>query len=218
MTTYLLSPANLGGVRGKQLLSGQSQFPLALRLRGEGAPLGELFSFVSALYFRGKLTYATTFAGPARERVRVITSNRGLMAPEAVMTATDLAGFGACEIDPAEARYADPLRRDLAGLPPGPVVFLGSLATGKYLEILAAALGPRLVAPVRFVGLGDMSRGSLLLEAARTGRELEYRAGATTRGPRAAARISRYFPVARLPRKTTGPGGSPAKSRRRGSA
>jgi hypothetical protein len=186
VTTFLLSPANLGGVRGEQLLSGRSEFPLALRLRSQGAPLGEIFSFVSALYFRGKLTYATTFAGAAPERVWIITSNRGLMAPGAMMTVTDLAGFGSCEIDPAEARYAEPLRRDLAGLPPGPVVFLGSLATGKYLEILAA-LGSRLVAPARFLGLGDMSRGSLLLEAARTGRELEYRAAAplwSPRGPR----------------------------------
>ena len=174
LLTFLLSPANLGGVRGKLLLSGKGQFPLARRLHEGGAPLGDVFAFVSGLYFRGKLTYATTFVGAVADRVRIITSNRGLVAPDTMVTAADLAAFGACDLDPADPRYAEPLRRDLASLADGPVVLLGSLATGKYLEILVAVLGERLVAPASFVGLGDMSRGSLLLQAARAGRELAY--------------------------------------------
>jgi hypothetical protein len=35
---------------------------MARRLRQGGVPLGELFSFMSGLYFRGKLAYARAFA------------------------------------------------------------------------------------------------------------------------------------------------------------
>src|SRR5437773_2579771 len=61
---FLLSPANASGIRAKLLFSGKGQFDLARRLMDTGAPLGELFSFMSALYFRGKLVYAATFAHP----------------------------------------------------------------------------------------------------------------------------------------------------------
>ena len=63
---FLLSPANCGGSRAKQALSPNAQFALAAALRSpDGAPLGDLFSFVSGLYFRGKLTYARRFAAVA---------------------------------------------------------------------------------------------------------------------------------------------------------
>src|SRR5260370_41751989 len=63
-TIFLLSPANLAGVRGKCLLQGSSRFELSLRLQSSQATLGEIFSFVSGLYFRGKLAHATQFALP----------------------------------------------------------------------------------------------------------------------------------------------------------
>ncbi|MEO8030488.1 MAG: hypothetical protein ABJC74_02480 [Gemmatimonadota bacterium] len=180
--TFLLSPAHLGGVRGGQLLNPAAGFPLAQRLHGSGgATLGELFSFVSALYFRGKLAYASRFAPPAG-RILVITSNRGLLPPSALMRPADLAGFGAVDIDPDDPRYADPLRRDLRTLPGGPVLFLGSLATPKYLAILEPELGARLLVPGDFAGLGDMSRGSRLLRAAAAGQPLAYR-GTAGRSP-----------------------------------
>src|SRR5947207_11485695 len=60
---FLLSPANCGGTRAKQVLSPRATFALATRLQSdEGVAIGELFSFVSGLYFRGKLTYARRFA------------------------------------------------------------------------------------------------------------------------------------------------------------
>ena len=59
---FLLSPASTAGKRCQQLLSKRAEFELAVRLRLEGASLGEVFSFLSALYFRGKLTYARAFA------------------------------------------------------------------------------------------------------------------------------------------------------------
>jgi len=54
------------------------------------------------------------------------------------------------------------------------VVLLGSVASGKYLDILLPVFGDRLRFPAIFAGLGDMSRGGLLLRAARADRELEY--------------------------------------------
>ncbi len=54
------------------------------------------------------------------------------------------------------------------------VVLLGSVATGKYVDVLLEALGDRLVFPIEFLGRGDMSRGAMLLRAVREERELEY--------------------------------------------
>jgi len=63
---YLLSPANVHGKRAQRVKRAEATFDLAARLRTQGAPLGEVFSFMSGLYFRGKLTYAKTFgAAPA---------------------------------------------------------------------------------------------------------------------------------------------------------
>ena len=60
---FLLSPANCGGTRARQVVSPDARFALAERLRSrEGAQLGEVFAFVSGLYFRGKLAYARRFA------------------------------------------------------------------------------------------------------------------------------------------------------------
>src|SRR5438132_10431681 len=50
---FLLSPANISGERAKLLLRESAAFPLAQRLQSQGAPLGEVFSFISGLYFRG---------------------------------------------------------------------------------------------------------------------------------------------------------------------
>jgi hypothetical protein len=61
---FLLSPANASGVRARLVLGDSGRTELAQRLRNEGAPLGEVFSFISGLYFRGKLTYARAYANP----------------------------------------------------------------------------------------------------------------------------------------------------------
>src|ERR1700722_18726066 len=92
---FLLSPANATGVRGRLILGDTAQSPLAQRLRGEGAPLGEVFSFISGLYFRGKLAYAQRFA-EARNGIQgafVITASGGLIPPETMITAEDLAAL-----------------------------------------------------------------------------------------------------------------------------
>ena len=66
------------------------------------------------------------------------------------------------------------------------VVLLGSIASGKYVDVLLEVFGERLRFPQAFIGRGDMSRGGLLLRQVTAGEELEYIAvaGAVRRGPR----------------------------------
>lgn len=171
----------------------RATFPLAERLRSaEGLPLGDAFSFLSGLYFRGKLAYASRFGRtiPGRPAALVITSNRGLVPADTAIGISDLREFGTVDIRPDDDRYREPLERDaraIADEPDTSVVLLGSVATGKYVDVLLRIFGERLLFPSRFVGRGDMSRGALLLRAARDGTELDYQpvAGAVRRGPRA---------------------------------
>ncbi len=156
------------------LLNEEADFPLARSIRDErGAPLGEVFSFLSGLYFRGKLSYAARFGRPG-DGIQVITTDRGLLPIDTPITAADLRSFSELAIDIHDQRYRDALERDLRLLTDERIVFLGSIATRKYLGILFEILGERLYYPAAFVGLGDMSRGAMLLEAVRTGRELSY--------------------------------------------
>jgi hypothetical protein len=64
--------------------------------------------------------------------------------------------------------------------------------------VLLDVFGDALRFPGDFVGRGDMSRGGLLLRAARAGVELDYRpvGGAARRGPRP-AKLPRAKPGAR---------------------
>jgi len=191
---FLLSPARSDGRRAQLLLNPRAQFSLAVRLREpDGAELGEVFSFLSGLYFRGKLTYARAFASAADAvpKILVITADRGLALPETRIRAEDLQRFSEVDIAAGDERYIGPLTRDVATLASAlsdedTVVLLGSIATGKYVDALLDALGPRLLFPTDFVGRGDMSRGGLLLRSAREGRELDYIpvAGALRRGKR----------------------------------
>ncbi len=175
---FLLSPAHCGGLRAQLLVSPSARFDLARRVRApEGAPLGEVFSFMSGLYFRGKLAYARAFG--AAEGVLVITPSEGLRDADERVDLPRLAGWAAVDIQAADPRYREPLLRDARALArrlPGTaeVVLLGSVATGKYIEPLLEGLGRRLVFPQAFVGRGDMSRGALMLRAAASGRELTY--------------------------------------------
>ena len=188
---FLLSPASCTGKRAGQLLDPRAEFELARRVRGAGAPLGEVFSFCSALYFRGKLTYAQRFAPPAG--VFVITPSRGLLSPELAADSELLREFASVPIDADEPRYAGALRDSVQVLREqlprrAQVVLLGSIATAKYVDVLLPVFAKSLLFSPDFVGRGDMSRGGLLLRAARAGKELEYRPidGATRHGARPA--------------------------------
>jgi hypothetical protein len=191
---FLLSPAHCGGKRAAILLNERASFPLAQRLHAtSGVTLGEAFSFLSGLYFRGKLAYADRFTRPPLDQpgVLVITTDRGLLAADARVGPRELREFGTVDIRPDQPRYREPLARDLARLSQDAdtdVVLLGSVATGKYVDVLLEFIGERLLFPREFVGRGDMSRGALLLRAVREGRELAYEpvAGAIRHGRRAA--------------------------------
>lgn len=178
---FLLSPARCDGRRAAAVLNPNAQFALAVRLRESGAPLGEVFSFLSGLYFRGKLTYVERFSRPpaATPGAFIITTDRGLVRPEISVRPTDLRAFSEVDIGAGDDRYRGPLQRDVIGLHDAipsdtRIVLLGSIATGKYADTLLSVFGKRLVFPQEFVGRGDMSRGGLMLRAARDGRELEY--------------------------------------------
>jgi hypothetical protein len=178
---FLLSPANAGGKRAQLLLREAATFELAERLRERGLPLGEAFSFISGLYFRGKLAYATAFAVPpvGAPGVLVITACGGLMSPAALVTRSALCKISAAPVEASEPRYRVPLERDARLLHKQvsddcEVVLLGSVATPKYVEPLLAIFGERLVFPAEFAGRGDMSRGGLMLRCVRQGVELNY--------------------------------------------
>src|ERR1043166_6638703 len=79
---FVLSPAYAGGRRAQMLLSERAQFELAKKLRSDtGATIAEVFTFLSGLYFRGKIAYANTFAriGNGSCGVMTNTPTRGLV-------------------------------------------------------------------------------------------------------------------------------------------
>jgi hypothetical protein len=201
-TIFLLSPARCDGRRARILLNPDASFDLALRIRGTGAPIGEVFSFLSGLYFRGKLAYARAFGRREIDAPShfVITTDRGLVTTDTLVTRDDLLAFGCVDLADAGEEYVAPLARDIqrlatALLPSARVVLLGSIATGKYVDTLTAAFGERLLFPEEFVGRGDMSRGGLMLRSAVDGSELTYRSvvGAVRRGKRPPKLVPRRY-------------------------
>jgi hypothetical protein len=157
---------------------------LALRTR-EGAPIGEVFRFVSGLYFRGKLAYAKAFgAAPAGATwmgsgALVITQNRGLVSAETRVCLEHLDAFASTDISADEPMFRGPLTRDARLVAEalgddGEVVLLGSIASAKYVDALLEVFGDRLLFPRDFVGRGDMSRGGLMLRCVDAKKELDY--------------------------------------------
>jgi hypothetical protein len=180
---FLLSPASCGGKRAALLFNDRAEFDIAKRVREQpGAPLGDVFSFLSGLYFRGKLAYAREFENPPPRRapgIQVITATDGLYSPGSLVTLKDLERFATVPIDADESRYRYPLERDAGKIaerigPKCQVVLLGSVATGKYVDVLLPIFGDRLVFPKEFIGRGDMARGGMLLQHAASGMELDY--------------------------------------------
>ena len=195
-TIFLLSPANLGGARAALIFNPRSEMELARQLRSDaGAPLGAVFSFVSGLYFRGKATYAAAFGQPPPELggAFVISAGEGLRSLDEPVTLARLRAWAEVPVDARNPSFTAPLVDHAAALERAcgattRFVLLGSVATEKYVRPLARVFGDHLLFPSEFVGRGDMSRGSLLLRAARDGRELAYEPveGARLRGGRAA--------------------------------
>jgi hypothetical protein len=195
---FLLSPARCSGTRASMLVHAAFEPGASLR-SAQGAPLGDVFAWLSSLYFRGKLTYAARFAA-AHARVPgalIITPGQGLCRPATRIRAPELEAIGRVEVGDNEA-FRGPLVRDAERVArefPGEVVLLGSIATPKYVEPLLAVFGERLVFPREFVGRGDMSRGGMLLRAAREGKQLDYIPvqNSARKGPRA-VRLAKLLP------------------------
>jgi hypothetical protein len=175
------------------ILREQAAFDLAVRLREQGAPVGEVFSFLSGLYFRGKLAYSQAFASPPEDLpfALVVTPDRGLVPIHRRMTIDDLRAGAEVSIDLHEPRFVGPFQLDARRLaekagPDCDIILLGSVATAKYVDPLLEIFGERLLFPAGFVGRGDMSRGGLMLRCARSGAEMQYIPvrGATRHGPR----------------------------------
>ena len=176
-TLFLLSPARSGGPRATQLANSSGE--LGVQLRAGTAELGEVFAWLSALYFRGKLAYARAFADPSpgAASALVMAPLLGLRSPETVIAAEHLHAMGKLEVE-SEA-YVTQLRSDALAINAEiqvdtQVVLLGSIASGKYIDTLIDVFGARLVFPEAFVGRGDMSRGGMMLRAAKSGEELAY--------------------------------------------
>ncbi len=219
---FLLSPANCGGRRARQLLAPTTRAALGARLREpRGAPIGEVFAFVSGLYFRGKLAYARRFAAPPEAGhpvvaagVHVITPTAGLRLPEHPLTAAELQRLGGDLIAADNPAFTAPLARSSRVLlrelgPDCDVVLLGSIASPKYVDVLLDVFGDQLRFPLAFVGRGDMSRGGLLLRQVTAGVELEY--GPVRGAVRTGVRPPRLAP---LPRISAAAPGSPPPDRR----
>jgi hypothetical protein len=181
-TIFLLSPASLAGERAAMVCNPRAQFALAQQLRSPGgAPLGDVFSFVSGLYFRGKQTYAQAFGRPPEglDAAYVISAGEGLRPLHDPVTIARLQQWAAVAIDAHNPDFTEPLVRDAEDLERAHgaatrFVLLGSVATSKYVRPLTRVFGDHLLFPPDFVGRGDMSRGALLLRAARANRELPY--------------------------------------------
>ena len=180
-------------------MSERATFDLAALLRTrDGAPLGDVFAFLSGLYFRGKLAYGRAFARPPDAEsaisgagVFVITPAAGLRSADTLVTIGALRAFANVDIALDNPRYRVPLETSARAIahdigPDCRVVLLGSIASPKYVDILQAIFGERLLFPAEFVGRGDMSRGGLMLRCVTSGAELDYVpvAGAVRSGKR----------------------------------
>lgn len=180
-TIFLLSPANLGGKRGALLLNPSAKHELGRALGSElGAPLGDVFSFVSSLYFRGKAAYARAFGrAEGRDSAWVMTPGGGLCTLETQVTRQRLEGWQRVAVNENNPHFTAPLVRHASELLDACAddtrfILLGSVASNKYVVPLLEVFGPRLLYPARFAGLGDMARGGLLLRAVRDHVELDY--------------------------------------------
>jgi hypothetical protein len=191
---FLLSPARSKGRRAELLTRPQATFELAQQLQIGDAELGDVFSFCSGLYFRGKLAYARRFAKPPKglPGVLIITPSLGLLPPHHRIGVRDMQEFAAVMVDSSEALFTVPLQESVRVLTAAAadceMVLLGSVATGKYVDVLLPLLGESLCFPREFVGRGDMSRGGLLLRCTALGQELDYVSviGAARKGRRPA--------------------------------
>lgn len=163
------------------LLREPARFDLAAKLREGNAAIGEVYSFISGLYFRGKIAYSEAFRAAPQgiPSALVIVPGGGLVPLDTLVSIQQLRAIADIPVDESNHTYRDPLLSGARLLDEhaGPTclyVLLGSIASGKYTGPLLEIFGERLVFPADFVGRGDMSRGGLMLRCAYAGIELPY--------------------------------------------
>jgi hypothetical protein len=132
------------------LLREQADFDLAVKLRQGTATIGEIYTFMSGLYFRGKMAYAEAFraAPPGIPPGVVIVPGVGLVPPETAVDVGQLRTVADVPVDEGNHVYRSALLRaarlldEYAGSACS-YVLLGSIASGKYtgrsLRFLASA-------------------------------------------------------------------------------
>ena len=99
---FLLSPASCRGRRAQIIMSERASFELAERLRSSaGAPLGDVFSFLSGLYFRGKLAYARAFAAPSHPAGSTVGGGVFVITPDGGMPYRYTSRYAGDHPDPA---------------------------------------------------------------------------------------------------------------------
>lgn len=180
---FLLSPANVSGTRARQMLSPRAMSAAALAYRSpDGVKIADAFTFMSALYFRGKHAYARAFS-VEHPRIGhtafVIAPGYGLVPLDWRLDKERMKKLARTKVDIRSRAYTSSLRKSCQELAlqlddDDIVVLLGSVASGKYVDVLHPIFGDRLRFPGIFAGMGDMQRGSVMLKAAAAGRELEY--------------------------------------------
>jgi len=188
------------------LLTPTSGAATVVEFRSGKMTLGRAFAFMSGLYFGGKLSYAERFG-----EALVITPTRGLQPPSLPFSLDLLREFAVGDVSLDNPDYRSALERDVTALATrigtrSQVVLLGSVASGKYVDVLLPILGTQLRYPAAFIGRGDMSRGGLLLRSAARGLELDYdglTAGVRPRGPRPPKLdpLTRVHPTTHSPRR-----------------
>ena len=123
------------------LLRPAATFELAERLRGGSVSIGEVYTFISGLYFRGKMAYAAAFANAPNDvhSAMIIVPGQGLVPVETPVTSEQLTTIGSVSIENdlqvfRTALVRDALRMEQAAGPDCSFVLLGSIASDKYTE------------------------------------------------------------------------------------
>ena len=88
------------------LLRPQAPSDLASRLR-ERKPIGEVYAFISGLYFPGKIAYADAFASPPEGAppALIIIPDVGLAPPDAVLDTEQLSSIGEVSVENSPAGF-----------------------------------------------------------------------------------------------------------------
>ncbi len=180
------------------VMSERATFELATRLRtADGAPLGEVFAFLSGLYFRGKLAYARAFARPPDPASPisgagsfVITPNAGLRSVDTPVTLAALRALRRRrhrrrqpEVPPAARSRAPAPSPRTSGRTARSCSSAASRRPSTSTSCRASS-AQRLLFPADFVGRGDMSRGGLMLRSVTAAEELRVHSCRRRRPPR----------------------------------